>query len=121
MHPKVPKPVKQAHHLLCAFGALLFILAGTVIESVPEETVSLQYATGISAGAIGWLFVFPARGLVRHKISPTRYAQVYRDWLRALPASAFSSCLAISSSAFIPGDRVLVSVARFSNGIQLPA
>ena len=111
IHPKVPKPVKQSHHVLCAFGALLFVLAGTVMDSAPQGTVSLQQTARFAAGVIGWLFVLPARGLVRRKISPTRYAQwigpiaavavvsglialyfyvhVYRDWVRALPALAF--------------------------------
>ncbi len=111
IHPSVPKRVKQAHHLLCALGALLFILAGFVMDSAPQETAPLQQATGFAAGLIGWLFTLPARGLVRRKISQTRYARwigppaavavvsglgalyfyahVYRGWIRALPAAAF--------------------------------
>lgn len=111
---RFPKPVTMTHHLLCAFGALLLAVDGSIqpADSARTDTLSVPLAVGAISAVIGLLYVIPARGLVRRRISmaqfsrwtgPTAaiaivsglitlcyYCVINPDgWIRAVPAMAF--------------------------------
>jgi TIR domain len=111
---RLPAPVLKAHHLLCAFAALLMAVGGAIQppDSARSEILSVPEVVGAVCAAIGLFFALPARRLVRRRISPVQFARwtgpfaalaiasglitlVYYcainpgAWIRAVPASAF--------------------------------
>jgi hypothetical protein len=74
---RLPAPVLKAHHLLCAFAALLMAVGGAIQppDSARSETMSAPEAIGAVCAAIGFFYALPARRLVRRRISSAQFAR----------------------------------------------
>ncbi len=74
---RLPVPVSRAHHVLCATGALLFVIGGAVMPQTASETevLSVQKAQGMLSFVAAVMWALPARGLLRRTYSETRFSR----------------------------------------------
>ena len=74
---RVPAPISRAHHVICATGALLFVVGGAVTPQVTPETevLSVQEAQGMLSFVAAVMWAMPARGLLRRTYSAVKFSR----------------------------------------------
>jgi hypothetical protein len=88
---RFPTPVRTAYHLMCALGALLLMIGGSLqpADSERSETLSAAAAVGVVSAIIGVFYALPARRFVRRQISSAQFAR----WTGPISVMAVASGL----------------------------
>lgn len=74
---RLPGPILFTHQLLCAFGALLFVLGASCLPDTVPDTPSPQEFLAMCCSVLGCLYGFTGRQLIRRTIS----AGTFRRWV----------------------------------------
>ena len=74
---RLPKPIALIHQLLCAFGALLFMLGSSILPSDQSgaDSPSPQYLLSLCCVILGFSYAWPARRLIARRISPANFSR----------------------------------------------
>ncbi|HEY2926749.1 toll/interleukin-1 receptor domain-containing protein [Piscinibacter sp.] len=100
--PQLPASVARTHRLLCAFGAMLFAVGGTLQpkQSAQTDILSAAEAIGMAAAICGLLLAVPARGLLRRSMPLRTIAR----WLVPLvPAGTLLGLASLGWLSALPG------------------
>ena len=108
----LPKPVLLAHHLMCAFGTLVYAAAAAPISDEASKKFTPQSLILVLGAVLGFAFALPAHRLVKRTISAAHFSRWilwggicgvligllgisvtvsthHQYWPRAMPAAVF--------------------------------